>query len=186
MIFSFLSLSASALPVRGEEPARIAALMPPAEAAVTARIRAELSAAGFELQIAEPRGWPPSREEIAQIARREGAVAGLALISSENVCEPADAIAAQYEATERDLVLSYLPMCHVAEKIYSVFLPLATGLVVHFGESIDTVQEDLREVSPTPGRGRSTPRSPSARRSNARPVWFRRWRSSAARVSRVT
>jgi long-chain acyl-CoA synthetase len=46
-------------------------------------------------------------------------------------------------------VLSYLPLCHVAEKIFTLYLPLATGSVVHFGESIDTVAEDLREVSPT-------------------------------------
>jgi long-chain acyl-CoA synthetase len=72
-----------------------------------------------------------------------------AMINSANVCEPTDAIAKMYDATDRDAVLSYLPLCHVAEKIYSVNLPLATGLVVHFGESIDTVQEDLREVSPT-------------------------------------
>jgi long-chain acyl-CoA synthetase len=72
-----------------------------------------------------------------------------AMLSSANVCEPTDAIAKMLNVTERDAVLSYLPLCHVAEKIYSVNLPLATGLVVHFGESIDTVQEDLREVSPT-------------------------------------
>jgi long-chain acyl-CoA synthetase len=72
-----------------------------------------------------------------------------AMICSANVCDAADAIAKLYGATERDAVLSYLPLCHVAEKIFSVYLPLSTGLVVHFGESIDTVQEDLREVSPT-------------------------------------
>ena len=72
-----------------------------------------------------------------------------AMLCSNNVCEPTDAIAKMLNVTEKDAVLSYLPLCHVAEKIYSVNLPLATGLVVHFGESIDTVQEDLREVSPT-------------------------------------
>jgi long-chain acyl-CoA synthetase len=72
-----------------------------------------------------------------------------ALICSDNVCTAVDSIAALYDANADDAVLSYLPLCHVAEKIYSVFLPLSTGLVVHFGESIDTVQEDLREVSPT-------------------------------------
>jgi long-chain acyl-CoA synthetase len=72
-----------------------------------------------------------------------------AMISSANVCSTIDNIAKLYAAGEQDLVLSYLPLCHVAEKIYSVFLPLSTGLIVHFGESIDTVQEDLREVSPT-------------------------------------
>jgi long-chain acyl-CoA synthetase len=72
-----------------------------------------------------------------------------AMISSANVCEPTDAIAKMLKVSEHDAVLSYLPLCHVAEKIYSVNLPLSTGLIVHFGESIDTVQEDLREVSPT-------------------------------------
>ena len=48
-----------------------------------------------------------------------------------------------------DTVLSYLPLCHVAEKIYTVFLPLTEGLTVHFGESIETVREDVAEVSPT-------------------------------------
>jgi long-chain acyl-CoA synthetase len=48
-----------------------------------------------------------------------------------------------------DLILSYLPLCHVAEKIFSLFAPMLSGCVVHFGESIETVRQDLREVSPT-------------------------------------
>ena len=51
--------------------------------------------------------------------------------------------------TEDDLILSYLPLCHVAEKIFSLFSPMITGAVVHFGESIETVRDDLRDVSPT-------------------------------------
>ncbi|MDH5670701.1 MAG: AMP-binding protein [Myxococcales bacterium] len=72
-----------------------------------------------------------------------------ALIGSANVTESVDALVSMLGAESDDLILSYLPLCHVAEKIYSVFLPLTTGMIVHFGESIDTVQEDLREVSPT-------------------------------------
>ncbi|WP_433083752.1 AMP-dependent synthetase/ligase [Dactylosporangium sp. CA-052675] len=49
----------------------------------------------------------------------------------------------------RDLLLSYLPLCHVAERVFTVWLGAATGVVVHFGESIATVQADLREVQPT-------------------------------------
>ncbi|MFB6374135.1 MAG: AMP-binding protein, partial [Bradymonadaceae bacterium] len=52
-------------------------------------------------------------------------------------------------ADETDTILSYLPLCHVAEKIFTFFLPLTAGCVVHFGESVYTVQEDLEEVSPT-------------------------------------
>jgi long-chain acyl-CoA synthetase len=52
-------------------------------------------------------------------------------------------------ATEDDTLLSYLPLCHVAEKIFSQFTPLTVGAAVHFGESLDTVRQDLVEVSPT-------------------------------------
>ncbi|MES2991698.1 MAG: long-chain fatty acid--CoA ligase [Pseudomonadota bacterium] len=45
--------------------------------------------------------------------------------------------------------LSYLPLCHVAEQMLTAFVPLYLGSTVNFGESIRTVQEDLREVAPT-------------------------------------
>lgn len=50
--------------------------------------------------------------------------------------------------TPRDSVVSYLPLCHVAEQMFSVHIPLAKGGVVNFAESLRTVQEDLRELSP--------------------------------------
>jgi long-chain acyl-CoA synthetase len=49
----------------------------------------------------------------------------------------------------RDITLSYLPLCHVAERIFTVWFNAGAGVTVHFGESIATVQEDLREVQPT-------------------------------------
>lgn len=48
-----------------------------------------------------------------------------------------------------DLLLSYLPLCHVVERIFTVWFNLAAGSQVNFAESIDTVQKDLREVQPT-------------------------------------
>ena len=49
----------------------------------------------------------------------------------------------------RDLTVSYLPLCHVAERIFTVWFNAGAGVQVHFGESIATVQADLREVQPT-------------------------------------
>jgi len=72
-----------------------------------------------------------------------------AMLSSRNVTASADAGVEAFGYSDREQVLSYLPLCHVAEKIFTLYLPLATGSVVHFGESIDTVAEDLRQVSPT-------------------------------------
>ncbi|KZE27983.1 long-chain fatty acid--CoA ligase [Chelatococcus daeguensis] len=45
--------------------------------------------------------------------------------------------------------LSYLPLCHVAEQMLSTMAPIYAGSCVSFGESIRTVQEDLREVAPS-------------------------------------
>jgi hypothetical protein len=87
VVLAFLLLSFVAALARAEQPPRIAALVPSANAAITTRISAELAAAGFQLLLAEPQSWPPSRQEIAEIARREGAIAGLALISNENTIE---------------------------------------------------------------------------------------------------
>jgi len=54
-----------------------------------------------------------------------------------------------FRCDARDTLLSYLPLCHVAEQIFTLDLPLASGAVVHFSESLRTVQADLREVAPT-------------------------------------
>ncbi len=48
-----------------------------------------------------------------------------------------------------DSVLSYLPLCHVAERIFTVWFSSAVGVTVNFAESIETVQQNLAEVQPT-------------------------------------
>ncbi|SFM42478.1 AMP-dependent synthetase/ligase [Marinobacter pelagius] len=45
--------------------------------------------------------------------------------------------------------LSYLPLCHVAEQALTNIAPMYVGSTVSFGESLRTVQEDLREIAPT-------------------------------------
>lgn len=48
-----------------------------------------------------------------------------------------------------DVILSYLPLCHVAERAVTTWTNAVAGTVVHFAESIDTVTTNLREVQPT-------------------------------------
>ncbi len=72
-----------------------------------------------------------------------------AMLSSRNVVEGSEDVCRELGLTAADSLLSYLPLCHVAEKIFTLFLPLTAGCTVCFGESIETVQTDLREVSPT-------------------------------------
>ena len=51
--------------------------------------------------------------------------------------------------TETDEVLTYLPLCHVAERIFSDWLPIAHGATINFAESPETIAQNLQELSPT-------------------------------------
>ncbi|MEG9225143.1 AMP-dependent synthetase/ligase [Aeromicrobium sp. Sec7.5] len=50
---------------------------------------------------------------------------------------------------EKDLTLSYLPLCHVAERFFSTWFNAGAGVQTNFAESIDTVPANLREIQPT-------------------------------------
>ncbi|WP_373388063.1 AMP-binding protein [Pseudomonas alcaligenes] len=50
---------------------------------------------------------------------------------------------------EDDRVLSYLPLCHVAERMFVELNSLYSGLTVYFAESLDTFLDDLRRARPT-------------------------------------
>ena len=47
-----------------------------------------------------------------------------------------------------DRTLSFLPLCHIAERMGTVYNPLALGPIVHFPENAGTVFNDVREVVP--------------------------------------
>jgi long-chain acyl-CoA synthetase len=48
-----------------------------------------------------------------------------------------------------DSVVSVLPLCHVAERMFSLIFPMYCGYTVNFAESVATLQEDMKEISPT-------------------------------------
>ena len=72
-----------------------------------------------------------------------------AMISHHNILAMINAMVEVTRINDKDSVVSYLPLCHIAEQIFSVFLPLKTGTVCNFAESIETVNENIREISPT-------------------------------------
>jgi long-chain acyl-CoA synthetase len=51
--------------------------------------------------------------------------------------------------TEDEEVVSYLPFAHIFENFTSFFNAIRLGYVVNFAESVDTLFQNLREVSPT-------------------------------------
>ncbi|MEK1905895.1 MAG: AMP-binding protein [Pseudomonas sp.] len=56
---------------------------------------------------------------------------------------------ALFGVSEKDRVLSYLPLCHVAERMFVELNGLYSGLTVYFAESLDTFLADLRRARPT-------------------------------------
>jgi len=50
---------------------------------------------------------------------------------------------------EDDRVLSYLPLCHVAERMFVELSSLYSGQTVFFAESLETFLDDLRRARPT-------------------------------------
>lgn len=53
-----------------------------------------------------------------------------------------------FERPEGDRLLSFLPLCHMAERVVGSFLQIMCGNVLYFAESMETVPENLREVQP--------------------------------------
>ncbi|CAN7166418.1 AMP-dependent synthetase/ligase [Acidovorax delafieldii] len=72
-----------------------------------------------------------------------------AMISYRNIRGVVPGIVDRLELSRETTHLSYLPLCHVAEQMLTSIVPVYIGSQVNFGESIRTVQEDLREVAPT-------------------------------------
>tara|TARA_B110000438_G_C15789390_1_gene639919 strand:- start:190 stop:2013 length:1824 start_codon:yes stop_codon:yes gene_type:complete len=72
-----------------------------------------------------------------------------AMITHENLRFASISWGFMYDYRENDEVLSYLPLCHIAERVISVANAVYYGYVVNFGEDTNSFMEDLREVQPT-------------------------------------
>ncbi|MDR5693701.1 MAG: AMP-binding protein [Armatimonadota bacterium] len=71
------------------------------------------------------------------------------MLTHHNILWTTEALAKANPVYPTDEVLSFLPLSHIAERQLSVFLPVRWGYTVNFCENLDTVLQNLREVSPT-------------------------------------
>jgi long-chain acyl-CoA synthetase len=74
-----------------------------------------------------------------------------AMLTHTNVMWMGEAIAKDNQVYDTDEVLSFLPLCHIFERLFSVFGHIFYGYTVNFIENLDTVTDNMREVSPTVG-----------------------------------
>ena len=76
-----------------------------------------------------------------------------AMLTHKNVTWMPVAIESTVRIYKRDNVLSFLPLCHIFERLFSVFIHLKFAYIVNFVEKPDTVTQNMMEVSPTIGYG---------------------------------
>lgn len=99
----------------------------------------------FERRLNEPRP-----EELAVLIYTSGTTGPPkgAMLSHANIIWTTGAIDEANPVQEADELMSFLPLCHIAERMFSVFNSLRFGYTVNFIENTDTIAQNLREVSP--------------------------------------
>lgn len=72
------------------------------------------------------------------------------MLSHENLAWTARCAAEELaHITTNDTSLSYLPLSHIAEQMFSIHAPITAGSTVYFAESIEKLPDNLKEVAPT-------------------------------------
>ena len=72
-----------------------------------------------------------------------------AMHSHKGVCVQMAHADALFPVGEHEERLLFLPLCHVAERIGGYYYSVATGSVMNFAESPETIVDNIREVQPT-------------------------------------
>ncbi len=71
-----------------------------------------------------------------------------AMISHANIIVSIIGAAITLPVKDTDEQLCFLPLCHILERLISVFIPVGMASTVNFAESPETVFDNVREVSP--------------------------------------
>jgi long-chain acyl-CoA synthetase len=76
-----------------------------------------------------------------------------AMLTHANITWMAKAMAEGNPIQGGDEFLSFLPLCHIFEQLFTIFMNIKYGAIVNFIESTDTVTDNMREISPTVAYG---------------------------------
>ena len=111
----------------------------------TGQALAQQQAAAFERSI--DASAPDDIAFLVYTSGTTGAPKG-AMVSNRNLVFQIASVQQYLALQPLDRTLSFLPLCHIAERMSTVFNPLAQGQTVHFPENAGTVFNDVREVAP--------------------------------------
>lgn len=71
------------------------------------------------------------------------------MLTHDNLAWTADRVRAVIPVEQDESSLSYLPLSHIAEQMFTLHVPITYGYGVYFAESFERVPENLAEVQPT-------------------------------------
>jgi long-chain acyl-CoA synthetase len=71
------------------------------------------------------------------------------MLSHHNLTWTADAAIGIVSLGPNDRLLSYLPLSHIAEQMFSIHGPITAGAPVYFARSRETLVDDMKSVQPT-------------------------------------
>jgi long-chain acyl-CoA synthetase len=71
------------------------------------------------------------------------------MLSHNNLAWTAEAARDVVGQTHLDTSLSYLPLSHIAEQMFTLHAPITTGARVYFAQNIEKMPDNLKEVQPT-------------------------------------
>jgi long-chain acyl-CoA synthetase len=91
---------------------------------------------------------PSSAAVLVYTSGTEGAPQAV-MLSHRNLTWTSDVVRDVLRAGPRDTSLSYLPLSHVSEQMFTVHGPITTGGAVYYAESVARAPANLREVQPT-------------------------------------
>ena len=72
-----------------------------------------------------------------------------AMLSHNNLLFMSEAMVSANPIYHGDETLSFLPLCHIFEQLFTVMINIRYGTIVNFIENTDTIMDNMREVSPT-------------------------------------
>jgi len=72
-----------------------------------------------------------------------------AMLSHDNIASNVEACLKVVDLNPSDTCLSFLPLCHIFERMAGLYAMLQAGATIAFAQNIDTVAADAMEVHPT-------------------------------------
>ncbi|MEO0071080.1 MAG: long-chain fatty acid--CoA ligase [candidate division WOR-3 bacterium] len=106
-------------------------------------------ALGENSEIAQPHLSEPS--DLVTICYTSGTTGEPkgAMLTHHNILSNVWAAIERFNVNENDLLVSFLPLCHMFERTCGYYTMLLAGATVAYAQSIETIREDVKAVKPT-------------------------------------